>query len=289
MPPFLVPPSNKTTIGSERKAVTVSCSYGDEIVAFRSDRLAKPIVTLGNNTPINLDSKVVTFSCFDSNKIITFWRRSLTETIVSPPHNTSISLQGKTIAMLGLSFKPKTDDIREAPALKIASALIKEGAIVRAHDPEAMQNAATQLPELALADSPYEAADGADALVLVTEWNEFRNLDLERLRDLLNTPVFVDMRNVYKPSRMAELGFKYHSIGRPAATVPASGIAELSTDGSDQLDFLSNPCAFAVSVKERALPGDPDTMPFFRSSPMCSNVVLRLMPNSQANSDIVGK
>jgi len=128
------------------------------------------------------------------------------------------SVKGKFIAMLGLSFKPKTDDVREAPALKIARELISEGARIRAHDPEAMENARRELPALETAGSAYEAAEGADALILVTEWNEFRNLDLLKMKGLLKEPVFVDLRNVYEPARMASLGFRYCSVGRPAGS-----------------------------------------------------------------------
>ncbi len=123
-------------------------------------------------------------------------------------------INGKIIAMLGLSYKPKTDDVRESPALKIASALIAKGVKVRAHDPEAMDNALRVVPELELADDAYEAAHGADLLLLVTEWNEFRNLDMERIKELLNEPTFVDLRNVYEPDRMEQMGFKYVSVGR---------------------------------------------------------------------------
>ncbi|MEN6486043.1 MAG: UDP binding domain-containing protein, partial [Syntrophobacteraceae bacterium] len=123
---------------------------------------------------------------------------------------------GKTIAVLGLAFKPETDDMRDAPSVTILSTLIEHGARVRAHDPQAMHEAARMLPDVAYCASAYEACDGADAVVLMTEWNEYRALDLIRIRSLLKTPVFVDLRNVYRPVAMKQLGFRYISVGRNA-------------------------------------------------------------------------
>ncbi len=121
---------------------------------------------------------------------------------------------GKVIAVLGLAFKPETDDMREAPALTIIPALMEHGAIVRAHDPQAMKEAAKLLPEVTYCSSPYEACEGAHCVVLVTEWNEYRALDLPRLKSLLAEPVFVDLRNVYEPDQMKALGFRYDCVGR---------------------------------------------------------------------------
>jgi len=123
-------------------------------------------------------------------------------------------LQGKTVALLGLSFKPNTDDLREAPALMIAQRLMAQGAALRAYDPEALEEGAKLLPGLIPCANAYDAAQGADAAVLVTEWNQFRNLDLDRVKAVLRRPVFVDLRNVYEPDRMAALGFYYVSVGR---------------------------------------------------------------------------
>jgi UDPglucose 6-dehydrogenase len=125
-------------------------------------------------------------------------------------------LKGKTIALLGLSFKPNTNDLREAPALAIAQALLAEGAAVRVYDPEAMEEGARVLSQATPAPDAYAAAEGADALVLVTEWNQFRNLDMTRVKSALRQPVFIDLRNVYEPERMGLLGFRYVSVGRPA-------------------------------------------------------------------------
>jgi len=125
------------------------------------------------------------------------------------------SLQGTRLAVLGLSFKPNTNDLRDAPALGIIPKLQAEGAEVRAYDPAGMEEARKLLPTVTLCANAYEAAAGADALVLMTEWNQFRNLDLERIQRSLKRPVFVDLRNVYEPARMTALGFRYSSVGRP--------------------------------------------------------------------------
>ncbi|TAL08659.1 MAG: UDP-glucose/GDP-mannose dehydrogenase family protein [Nitrospirae bacterium] len=125
------------------------------------------------------------------------------------------SVQGTRLAVLGLSFKPNTNDLRDSPALDIIAKLQKGGAEVRAYDPAGMDEARKLLPAVALCANAYEAAAGADALVLMTEWNQFRNLDLERIKAGLKRPVFVDLRNVYEPARMAALGFRYSSVGRP--------------------------------------------------------------------------
>ena len=125
------------------------------------------------------------------------------------------SLQGTRLAVLGLSFKPNTNDLRDAPALGIISKLQAEGGEVRAYDPAGMEEARKLLPTVTLCANAYEAAAGADALVLMTEWNQFRNLDLERIQRSLKRPVFVDLRNVYEPARMTALGFRYSSVGRP--------------------------------------------------------------------------
>jgi len=134
-------------------------------------------------------------------------------------------LRGKTIGILGLAFKPGTDDIREAVSLKIVKALLDEGSILQLYDPQAMPNTRSVCPEkpgqLAYCASAYEAARGAHALLLLTKWEEFRQLDLIRLRDLMEVPVLVDGRNTYDPSAAREAGFEYFSIGRDAARHPA--------------------------------------------------------------------
>jgi UDPglucose 6-dehydrogenase len=123
-------------------------------------------------------------------------------------------IDGRTIGVLGLSFKPETDDMRDAPALDIIHGLEKRGARIRAYDPQAMGEASKLLPDLATCDDAYEACDGADALVLITEWNQFRMLDLVRIKSLLRQPVIVDLRNIYEPGPMREAGFRYFCVGR---------------------------------------------------------------------------
>ncbi len=122
--------------------------------------------------------------------------------------------EGKTISLLGLSFKPETDDVRESPAMDIARAMLDGGATVRAFDPQAMAEAGELLPELALCKDSYEAAEGADAIVLATEWNQFRMLDWERIKRLVAEPIVVDLRNVYKEREMKAAGIEYVSVGR---------------------------------------------------------------------------
>jgi UDPglucose 6-dehydrogenase len=123
---------------------------------------------------------------------------------------------GKTVGVLGLSFKPNTNDLREAPALTIVERLLAEGCTVRVYDPAAMEEGTRLLPGMIPCADAYDAAQGADGLVLLTEWNQFRNLDFERLKTALRRPVFLDLRNVYEPERLAALGFRYVSVGRPA-------------------------------------------------------------------------
>jgi len=124
------------------------------------------------------------------------------------------SLVGQTIAVLGLAFKPETDDIRESPAIDIIRGLIAEGAKIRAYDPVAMIETAAVLPDVSYADDEYSAVTGADALVFVTEWNQFRALDMKRIRDLMKAPRIADLRNIYEPEVMRQLGFEYVGIGR---------------------------------------------------------------------------
>lgn len=122
---------------------------------------------------------------------------------------------GKTIAVLGLTFKPETDDMRDAPSATILPALLEKGARVRAHDPKGMEEAKAYLPaSIEYAENPYDAAVGADCVVLMTEWNQYRALDLQRLKSRMNDPVFIDLRNVYEPEAMKSAGFRYVGVGR---------------------------------------------------------------------------
>jgi UDPglucose 6-dehydrogenase len=130
------------------------------------------------------------------------------------------TVRGKTIAILGLTFKPETDDMRDSPSLSIVSRLAGDGAIIRAFDPEGMEQARPLLPEQVIyCSGALDAAAGADALVVITEWNEFRALAPDRLRDAMRGHVLVDLRNVYDPVAMRQAGFDYHGIGRPALRV----------------------------------------------------------------------
>jgi len=123
-------------------------------------------------------------------------------------------LNDRVIGVLGLSFKPNTDDIRESPALEIIHLLQNEGALVRAYDPEAMPNAAKVLHGVTLCEDPYETAEGSDALLLVTDWNEFKHLDFARIHQAMRQPIVIDGRNLWDPQQLRELGFTYYGIGR---------------------------------------------------------------------------
>ena len=144
--------------------------------------------------------------------------------------------EGKSVCLLGLSFKPDTDDIREAPSLDMIAALLAEGAAVRACDPAANERAREQFPGILCFEDPYSAAEDCDAVVLLTEWNEFRNIDLPRLREGLRTAKFLDCRNVYEPRRMGELGFEYVSVGRRTR---GSGEAGEEPDWGSSVRFAS--------------------------------------------------
>jgi UDPglucose 6-dehydrogenase len=124
------------------------------------------------------------------------------------------ALRGKTIGLLGLTFKPNTDDLRDAPALDIARRLLSEGAGVRAYDPVGMPRAAQLIPQLHMATDAYDLAKGCDAVIVCTEWNEFKYLDLQRMHETMRRPILIDGRNIYEPAEMASFGFKYRGVGR---------------------------------------------------------------------------
>jgi UDPglucose 6-dehydrogenase len=123
-------------------------------------------------------------------------------------------LQGAVIGLLGLSFKPNTDDMRDAPSVTLADLLTKAGARVRAYDPVAMPVARTILPNVEMCTDPYELAEGCDALMVVTDWNEFKQLDLVRIKSVMKRAIMVDGRNIYDPKVMRQLGFRYRGLGR---------------------------------------------------------------------------
>ena len=127
------------------------------------------------------------------------------------------SVAGKTLCILGLTFKPNTDDMRDSPSVSIIPVLEAAGAKIQAYDPEGTHEAKKMLPNITYCDDAYAAMKGAEALVLLTEWNQFRNLDLERTKSLLKSPVVVDLRNVYTPADMRAAGFTYTCVGRPKA------------------------------------------------------------------------
>jgi UDPglucose 6-dehydrogenase len=126
------------------------------------------------------------------------------------------SLRGKTVAVLGLTFKPDTDDMREAPSIPLVTGLLDMGAKVRAHDPAGIEQARKELPEIECCDDPYECVKGADAMVLVTEWVQYRALDLDRIKNAMAQPVVIDLRNIYRADDMAAQGFVCESVGRGA-------------------------------------------------------------------------
>jgi UDPglucose 6-dehydrogenase len=128
------------------------------------------------------------------------------------------TLRGKTVSVLGLTFKPNTDDMRESPSIPLITALQDLGAKIRAYDPEGMEQSKTELSEICYCDGPYSCADGADALVIVTEWEQFRALDLDRLKRVMACPVIIDLRNIYQPQDVIAHGFRYESVGRNTQT-----------------------------------------------------------------------
>ena len=124
------------------------------------------------------------------------------------------SVNGKTVAILGLAFKQNTDDTRESPSLTVARSLLNQGAAIKAYDPVAMDNASRDVPGISMCDNPYCAAEGADALLVLTPWNEFKNLDMRRVLKLMKRPILLDGRNMYNPDELKELGFAYRGVGR---------------------------------------------------------------------------
>ena len=138
-------------------------------------------------------------------------REAMVEKIVSAYEG---DVTGRTLGVLGLAFKPETDDIREAPSIDIIRGLQARGAIVRAYDPVAMPAASRVLENVTMCKGSYDACTGADGIIIVTEWNEFRALDLARILSLLREPVVIDLRNIYDPGVMRDAGFRYLSVGR---------------------------------------------------------------------------
>ncbi len=185
-----------------KKFLHAGPGYGGS--CFPKDTLALVRTAQNNDSPVRIVEAVVEIN--DKRK------KAMAQRILDVCGG---SVAGKTVAILGVAFKPNTDDMRDAPALDIIPALQAAGAIVKAFDPAAMHEAKKLLPDVQWCEDSYKALDGADCVALLTEWNEFRALDLSRVKTLLKRPVMVDLRNVYKPEDMAEAGFIYTSIGRP--------------------------------------------------------------------------
>jgi UDPglucose 6-dehydrogenase len=173
----------------------------------------------GSCFPKDTDSLIHTASKlgydFKILKAVVEVNRERVRRFIEMVRNTLSPLGDKVIAVLGLAFKPNTDDMREARSIEIVTELLAAGASVRAYDPAAVTNAKRLLPpEVQYSESPYEAAEGADGLAIVTEWNEFRFMNMERVKQLMRRPIIFDGRNIYEPERIRRLGFSYHSIGR---------------------------------------------------------------------------
>jgi UDPglucose 6-dehydrogenase len=185
-----------------RKFLNAGPGYGGS--CFPKDTLALMKTARDNQAPIELIEATVRVNGARKQKMA----QKIIEAVGG-------SVAGKTIAILGLTFKPNTDDMRDAPALDIVPTLQAEGAKVRAFDPEGMTEAKHMLKDVTFATGPYDCVQNADAVVIITEWDQFRALDLGRMKDALKTPVVIDLRNIYSPSEMRAKGFDYISVGRP--------------------------------------------------------------------------
>jgi UDPglucose 6-dehydrogenase len=185
-----------------KKFLHAGPGYGGS--CFPKDTLALTKTANDNGSPVRIVDTVV--------EVNNARKKAMAQRVIKAMGG---SVKGKTIGVLGLAFKPNTDDMRDAPSLDIIPALQAAGARIKAYDPESMHEAGKALTEVEFCDGPYHAVDGADAMVLITEWDQFRALDLDRVKKLLKTPIVVDLRNVYQPSDMARRGFTYVSVGRP--------------------------------------------------------------------------
>ncbi len=194
-----------------RKFLHAGPGYGGS--CFPKDTLALVRTARDQGAPLRIVETVVEVN--DTRK------RQMAERIIAACDG---SVANKTVCVLGVTFKPNTDDMRDSPALDIIPALQKAGARVRAFDPQGMGEAKKLLSDVDWADDAYDAMEGADVLAIVTEWNEFRALDLSRAKGLLKAPVMVDLRNIYAPDELAAAGFRYISIGRPA--IEPDGVAQ---------------------------------------------------------------
>ena len=184
-----------------KKFLHAGPGYGGS--CFPKDTLALMKTARDNNAPIELIEATV--------RVNKARKQKMAQKIIEAVGG---NVNGKTIAVLGLTFKPNTDDMRDAPALDIVPTLQAEGARVRAFDPEGMNEAKHMLKDVAFATGPYDCVQNADAVVIITEWDQFRALDLDRIKDALKTPTVIDLRNIYRPDEMRAKGFKYVSVGR---------------------------------------------------------------------------
>ncbi|MEO5356137.1 MAG: UDP-glucose/GDP-mannose dehydrogenase family protein [Nitrospirae bacterium YQR-1] len=164
----------------------------------------RALLSIANDSGVNLDVVAATIKANYTQRDI------MLDKIIS----TMGDVSNKTIAFLGLAFKPNTDDLREAPALYLIGELLKKGAKIRAYDPAAIENAKAEYPDIYYGSDGYDTIKGADATVLTTEWNQFRNLDLKCIKELMAGPYFFDLRNVYEPKKLTEQGFIHFSVGR---------------------------------------------------------------------------
>lgn len=185
-----------------KKFLNAGPGYGGS--CFPKDTLALTKTANDHGSPVRIIDTVV--------EVNAARKKAMAEKVIAAMGG---DVSGKTIGVLGLAFKPNTDDMRDAPSLDIVPALIAAGAIVKAYDPEAMEEASHMMDGIHYAKNPYEALDGADAMVIITEWDQFRALDLDRVKNTLAGNVVVDLRNIYEASDMVKRGFTYSSIGRP--------------------------------------------------------------------------
>ncbi|MCZ4279406.1 UDP-glucose/GDP-mannose dehydrogenase family protein [Kiloniella laminariae] len=185
-----------------RKFLHAGPGYGGS--CFPKDTQALAYTARANGAPVSLVEDVISYNAAR--------KRGMADKVIAHCGGT---VAGKKVAVLGLTFKPNTDDMRDSPSLDIIPILQAQGATVSAYDPEGMEEAKKLLSDVTYCTGAYQAMEGADVLVIVTEWNEFRRLDMDRVKSLLSAPLIVDLRNIYSPAEMAEDGFEYLSIGRP--------------------------------------------------------------------------
>lgn len=185
-----------------RKFLNAGPGYGGS--CFPKDTLALTKTANDHNSPVRIVDTVV--------EVNAARKKAMADKVIKAMGG---DVSGKTIGVLGLAFKQNTDDMRDAPSLDIVPALVEAGANIKAFDPEAMEEAKHLLNGIEYCDNAYDAADGADAMVIVTEWDQFRALDLDRIKAALKEDIVVDLRNIYTPEDMAKRGFSYTSIGRP--------------------------------------------------------------------------